>query len=237
MQHLIPAFHDLVVRGHQLVDAPGEVRLQRGIVFEVMAPHELLDARVGVPLLAIALVAADVEVGIGKQRRHLAQELVEKRKRRLARGIHRRVKDAPLLLDLVRTRPAGQLRVAYEPGCRVAGHVELGHHANAAVVRVGNHVANLLLRVEAAVRALFLQQRKLFALHREALVFRKVQVQHVELDGFHAVQVAFEHLDGLEVAAGIEHQAAPGEARLVVNGDGRGRKSLRRDVHQLQQRL
>ena len=46
--------------------------------------------RVCVPLLAVALVAADVEVRIGKQRGHLAEELVQELEGALAGGIHGR---------------------------------------------------------------------------------------------------------------------------------------------------
>ena len=43
--------------------------------------------------------------------------------------------------------------------------------------------------------------------------------------------------NGHEVAAGIDHQAAPGEARLVVDGDRRGGEALRGDAHELQEGL
>ena len=59
----------------------------------------------------------------------------------------------------------------------MAGNVELGHHANAAIVRIGDEVANLLLRVVAARRTLAVQLREMLALDAEALVVGKMPVQ------------------------------------------------------------
>jgi len=40
-----------------------------------------------------------------------------------------------------------------------------------------------------------------------------------------------------EMASRVDHQAAPGEARLVVDGDGRRGETLRGNLHQLQEGL
>ena len=202
-----------------------------------MLAHVGLDLRVRVPLFAVALVAADMEVGVGKERRHLPQKLIEKLERAFARRVHGRVHDAPAVRNLVRARAAGQLWIPYEPRRGVAGHIEFGNHADAAIVRVLDDVCDLLLRVVETVRALFLKKRIDLAFDWETLVIREMPVEDIELHRFHAVQVALDHVDRLEVAAGINHQAAPREARLVVDGDRRRGETLRGDVHQLQKCL
>ena len=53
----------------------GEISLQRGIVLQVVVAFELLDPRARIPLLAIALVAADVEVGIREKPRSSRQRI------------------------------------------------------------------------------------------------------------------------------------------------------------------
>ena len=86
---------------------------------------------------------------------------------------------------------------------------------------VRDHVAHLLLRVVLAVGAHLLQLGIPLALDAEALVFAEVPVEDVHLHRGHAVDVALDHVDRLEVAAHVDHQAAPGEARLVLNVDER----------------
>ena len=45
-------------------------------------------------------------------------------------------------------------------------------------------------------------------------------MEDVELHHGHAVQRALDHVDRLEVAAHIDHEPAPAEARCVIDGDG-----------------
>ncbi len=103
----------------------------------------------------------------------------------------------------------------------MARHVELGDHANSAIARIPNDIADLLLRVVLPVRALLLQQGNDFAFDAETLVFREMPVKDVELDGFHPVEISLDHIDRHEVAAGVDHEPAPLEARLIVNRDRR----------------
>jgi hypothetical protein len=59
-----------------LRDAPVEVSLKRALVGEVVLRHEGLNLRVEPPVFARHLVAADVHVGVWKERGHLAEEAV-----------------------------------------------------------------------------------------------------------------------------------------------------------------
>src|SRR5881398_3183316 len=60
-------------------------------------------------------------------------------------------------------------------------------------------------------------------------------VKYVELDSGHGVQVLFENLERNEVAADVNHQAAPSETRPVVNDYRRNSEAFIGDVHQLQE--
>src|ERR1035441_11120309 len=71
----------------------------------------------------------------------------------LLRRVHLRDAYAP---EGERSRPSGgqcggQFRITGEPGAAVPGHVELGHHADAAVPCISHDLANLVLRVIVAV--------------------------------------------------------------------------------------
>ena len=109
----------------------------------------------------------------------------------------------------------------------MAGNIELGDHADAAVARVFNHVADLVLGIEIAVRAHLLELGIELTFHAKALIVGEVPVKHIELHGGHGVEVALDDFEGHPVARHIQHQAAPGEARAVFDVDGRGRKTAR----------
>ena len=116
-------------------------------------------------------------------------------------------------------------------------HVELGDDANAAIARVRHHGAHVALRVVLAVAPQGMQSGKAAALDAESLVVAQVPVQHVELDHRHAVERAPHLLDGHEVPRDVDQEATPGEARGVVDRDGRQRRARRVANDQLQQRL
>src|SRR5690348_7390683 len=122
------------------------------------------------PLRALHLVAADVEEVIGKQRSHFTNESVQEFVNGLARGVHGGIEDAPFTLDLVWAGRAGQLRISDQPASRVAGDIELGDHADAAVAGVGDHVAYLVLRVVESIGAEFMQLGEALAFDAETLI-------------------------------------------------------------------
>src|SRR5260370_30301331 len=97
----------------------------------------------------------------------------------------------------------------------MARDIEFREHAYAAIMRVGNEVSNLCLSVIQTVGSHFVQLRKAFALDPKALIIGKVPVQNIHLHRGHSVQVALEDVQWNEMAADIDEQAAPGEARLI----------------------
>ena len=78
---------------------------------------------------------------------------------------------------------------------------------------------------------------KFSAFDAETLVFRKMPVEDIHLDGFHAVEVALEDVERNEMAADVDHESAPCETRLVLNGDGRSGETVRRYFDELEKCL
>src|ERR1700723_228265 len=93
----------------ELLHPAGEVGLKTGVIFNVVLLHVLFDTRIRVPLLTVALISADVEVGIWKERGHLTDELVKKLIGPLTGGIHRRIEDSPVAFDLVGSAAAREV--------------------------------------------------------------------------------------------------------------------------------
>ena len=224
-----------MVLGYDLLQALVEVGLQILVVLHVVSVDEFLNFRVRVPLLAVNLVAPNVKVSIGKELGHFRNELFQKLVTRLSRGIHDRID--PSSFQRVGAGTAGEFGIPQVPRPRVAGHIELRHHADAAIMRVGNEVANLSLRIKHAIGSRLGELGKLLALDAESLVIGKMPVQHVHFYRSHAVNVALKHVERDEVAADVDQQAAPGKARLVLDGDRGGRESSGSDLHELKKRL
>ena len=119
----------------------------------------------------------------------------------------------------------------------MARGIELGQHADTAIVRVGNQTTNFVLRVIQTIGTHFVQLRKLLGLDAEALVVGKMQVQNVHLHRCHSIQIALKHIDRNKVAANVNEQSAPGEPRLILYRSCRHSKSIHARFDQLQKGL
>ncbi len=183
-----------------------------GRFFESLLLHEFRDARILEPALALGLVAADMEVGIGENLPHLAYERVDELVSLLIAGVEFGAGNAkdPRQFANVFARPI--LRIGENPTGAVARHVELRHHADAARAGIRHHFAHLLLRVELTRRCDLRQARKLLALRAKALVVAQVPVKDVQLGDGHSIERPLDHRDRLEVAADIDHESAPAES-------------------------
>ena len=155
-----------------LLHALVEVGLQILIRLHAMRAHEIFDFRIRVPLFSVYLIASDMKKLIGEKLGHFADKFIEKMVSMLFCWIHRWIKHAPFALDLIWPRRAGQVGIADKPGSAVSGHVELWDHADAALTRVGDHIAHFALRVIQPVGSHFVQLGKFLALDAEALVLR-----------------------------------------------------------------
>src|SRR5579863_6294686 len=113
--------------------------------------HEVLNARIGLPLGTVVLVASDVNEVVGKNGSHFSDESVEKFVGTFSRGIHHRIEDAKLALDVEGSGRAGKVGISDEPCTGMSGHVELGHYADAPVAGIGHDLAGLFLGIEEAV--------------------------------------------------------------------------------------
>src|SRR5260370_7950664 len=91
MQDIDPAHNDPAVPVDDLMQPLVEVRLQIMPILEMMLAFELTDLLVPRPLLAVHLIAADVEVLVGKQARHLPDEIIEEVIGVVARRFHRSI--------------------------------------------------------------------------------------------------------------------------------------------------
>src|SRR5262249_42218257 len=94
-KNLIPAFHDLAVLLNYLLNAGVEIRLQVGVALQRVGAHELLNFRIRLPFLPVYLIAADMKELVGKELRHLSDELVEELVSALASRVHCGIKHAP----------------------------------------------------------------------------------------------------------------------------------------------
>jgi hypothetical protein len=237
MQDLVPSHHVLAVLLQNLEQPLVEINLQPVRPIQLMLFRERLDSFRILPLLPVHLIAANMHVRIGKQRRHLAKERIQKLICLLARRIHDVVEDPPRALDPRRPFHTHQLGISRKPARRVPRHIKLRDHANAAIPGVRNHLPDLILRVVMAVRTEFLQLRESFALRTESLILRQVPVQHVHLNCSHRVQIAQNHWKRYPVPRDIDHQPTPRKSRPVLDMHRGSLKPVRPRSNQLQKGL
>src|SRR5262249_31052272 len=250
LEDLVPADQPPPLRGQIRIELLDEPALQFLLVLQAGRSHALPGARVALPWQLGNLVAADMDELAREQLEHLIEHILEHPDRRLLD-----VEDAVL----------AELRIGEDRRARVPRHLYLRDHGDAAVGRVANHLADVVLRVEAswalatragrlvrgldrrvvAARADLRQTWVALDLDAPAGIVGQVQLQNVELVERHQVEHLEDELLGQEVPRDVDEQAAPGEARRIFDGDARyaparvadggAPEDLRR--HQLDQRL
>ena len=143
------------------------------------------------------------------------------------------------MLDVIGAAGAAEPGVGGQRGGRVTGQLDLGDDGDIAVGGIFDDVADLVLCIIAAIfgavvadtggvaddgaaaaGADFGEEGIFFDLDAPALVFGEVPVEIVHFMQGDEVDIAFDEFDGEEVAAAVEVEAAPGEAGVVVDGDG-----------------
>ena len=239
------AFEDLVpaddppALGRQMGgDAVDEPALQLVLVFKPQRLHLRLDLRTGLPLVLDRLVAADVNVRGGEDVDHLVQHRLQEGEGRVV-DVVEVGEHAPVRHARLRDLPGdAQLWIGGDRRGGMAGQLYLGHDHDVASGRIGDDLARLRLGIEAAigfvlrgrgaigVRTLGLtpgadagQLRIGLDLQPPALVVVQVPVEDVQLVGRHGVDQPLDLVHGLEVPGAVQHEAAPGVARGVLDAD------------------
>src|SRR6266849_7134162 len=76
-KNFVPADHCFAMLRDNLLQALAEVSLQRLVVLQSVRFFELLNLRVGVPLLSVYLVAANVKIVVREKLSHFSHEFIE----------------------------------------------------------------------------------------------------------------------------------------------------------------
>ena len=127
-----------------------------------------------------------------------------------------RARPAAGLAELDSSRPRERKQTA-----RVTRHIELGHHANAAVARVADHLRDVVLGVVPSLDTGERRREVWEALRfdRETAKVARVQVQDVEFDAGHCVEQVLDRIKREEAPARVEHEAAPLVVGLINDRD------------------
>ena len=198
-----------------------------------MLGHIGADGRIVVPGRRRDLVAANMEIGVGKQARHLLEQPPNEGVGLGFGRVHRRPEHRD---PVVRIEGAGrQFGIGGHDRAGVRRQVDLRHDTHAARRRIGHQVAHLILGVILAVAGDRGQAGIEQALDAEALVVAEMQVKHVQLDPFHGVDLTLQRLQRHEVARRVDHQAAPRETWRILDLDIGQDRPLAATFHQLTQ--
>src|SRR5690348_16565746 len=92
-----------------------------------------------------------MEIRVGKKAGYLPDETIQKCINLLARGVERRLKDAPFAFDLKGPWRARKFGISDQPTGSVTGNIELGNHPDATLRSVSHHPPYFGLRIELSV--------------------------------------------------------------------------------------
>ncbi|MNU93097.1 hypothetical protein D3C71_830290 [compost metagenome] len=234
----VPADQLAVVRFQVFFQTLEHVRLQCFLVLQTQFADIGLHLRRILPLVLHCFVATDVDVLAREHLHDFGQDVFQELQRFIARIEQVRI-HAPVGGRLRRAIHHTVFRIGGNGGLRMAGNIHFRHHGDVACGGVGDHVADLLLRIETAVQmrravrvdarfasgrtttADFGQLRVALDFHAPALVIGEMPMEGVELVRCHGVEQRLDLLDALEVAGRVEHEAAPGKARRVLDAHRR----------------
>ena len=225
---LTPADQGLAVRVDELLDTADEVALQLVLILEVLARLAGPARGAPLPMSLVHLVPADVDILARKQTEDLREHVFEEGEGcGLAGAIG-------VEAGLAGT---GELGIRPQGRGRVTGHLDLGNHGDAPLLGIGDDLANVVLGVKTAVQpvgpigrarfriesvlnaaspgAYVREFRILLDLDAPAVVVHQVPMEGVHLLQRHGVEQALDLLLREEVAAHVEHQSAPAEARII----------------------
>ena len=178
-----------------------------------------------------------MEILVGEQSRHFADEPIEEDVGAFLGRVHRFVAVGRHANQRVGPLAARQFRISDCPGRGVARDVELGNHADAALARVPDQLPNFRLRVVHAIGRKLLQFGKPQALHAKPLIVGEVPVQHVQFHCRHSVERPLHQAQWHEVPGHVERESAPREAGRISDSHGRQFKPALARLNQLEQRL
>ena len=174
-----------------------------------------------------------MDEGVGKDLCEFADQGVHRIEHCWVDGIQNRFVNAEAVARRHWGPPWPPLGMSAQPTGCVAGQVQFGDDADAAVGRCRHQSAQLFAAVALGAGQLGVGA----TLEAEALVVGQVQVQHVELAQRHRVQRGEQGVQAEEAPGGIQHQAAPRKARCVLNVSKRQMAALVADLNQRGQRV
>ncbi len=244
---------------HEVLRHPA---LEFGFGLEAVGLHPRLALRARLPAHARSFVAADVDRRGGKERADLIQHVFVEADRVVVAGAEDVVLHAPRAARharqvLARAREFGIRR---QRRAVMARQFDLGNDGDVAGLRVREHLADLVLRVEvrtvldvvefllglvAAVVARRFRAHGsvadelgvLLDFDAPALVLGEVPVEHVQLVLGHQVDDLENDVLAEEMAAVVDHHAAPAVARRVLDVHGGDARHVDIDVGQLLERF
>ena len=254
VQHFVPenqlALLFQRLPGDVLLQFMIKVDLQVAILFRAYLFQTRLAQRVALPLVCGTFVAAEMNVTEGEKRgelvNHVAGKLHGARLRHIDH-VGRNALPQPHLVRLLGV--AGKkLGISRNGGLRMARNVHLGNNLNETRGGISHNLLDIFVRIKAAVTlpvglnvapaehlavapcAHFREARIFLYLYAPALVFGQMPVEAVHFINRHQVEHALYGFFSIEMAALIEHEAAPGKARGIADahvGDGPNRFYVR----------
>ena len=139
------------MRGEERVHVLDEPALQLVLILHSELLDARLDARTGLPLRLVGLVAADVDELDSGTAPDFRQHVLHEARRWSRIGVEDVSRRRPSASHVRRLARDAELRIRGDRGERVPGHLDLGHDVDEASRAYATISRDVVLRVEAAV--------------------------------------------------------------------------------------
>ncbi len=221
------------------LDSADGVALQLLLVPETFVGDTLLAVRAFLPLLLLALVAADMDVFRGEKVHDFIEHTLQEGEGTLLAGTIDVLADQPFAGDLIALSPAAEPWIGGQGGRGVSRNLDLGNDGNMALSGIFDDFAGLLLGVESVHRhpvgnpAVGVPSRPrhrvgaviahpgefgiLLDLNPPALIVGKMPVEGVDLVHRQQVEDGLDLIHRPEMAAAVEHHPAVIERRSIFD--------------------
>ena len=241
LQNLVPANEGAAVRFEPAAHLRRHPALQVVLVRQAQLADTRLRERARLPLILYGLVAAGMDPVTRKERQHFGQHVLHEMHGRVRRiedvGVH-----APVREDFELLAGVAEPRIRGDRGLRVPRHLDFRHDRDEARLGVRDDLADVVLRVESAVRNVIVdplrrvrirmldaderltapgshrrEQRILLDVDAPSLIVGQMPVKTVQLMDGEEIDVFLDEFLGHERPRHVEVRAAPGEARPVFD--------------------
>ena len=239
LQNLVPADNLSTTLGKPTLNTLHKVALKLVLVLKTLLLDALLAVRALFPRITRSLIAADMDILVREELKHLRKDIFDKLKGALLTCAEDILADTPASPNLIRTACTAELRIGCKCRNGVTRHLNLRDNIDISCSGISDNITHLILSKYATIAGIIVDLRAAISAHKglvaictdsrelrialnlytPTLILGKVPMELVTLVQGEDVDILFHLLDSKDMAADIEQATAILKVRLIANFD------------------